>query len=244
MRNFRFLSASLCFMLCLITAPAAHAIPIQLLVTFTVDTILPPPDVDLDRLLTPPRIGSKFFASISVDNAMLATDGLLKAGKVLGFNAHIGQQIWNPALPNHLPPNSPLFPLVTDFAGFRGPCYNTVGDDCAGHEQEWGLGSEFLGFTVINGIVTHLHGGVFGTGDQTFIDFFAGDFPDQRFNANAWFFDPLASTPADLHVLIGLQGPFSISRIAEPATLALLCIGIAGLMAMSRRRMKQVSVRS
>jgi hypothetical protein len=81
-----------------LAATAAWADPINLKVTFTVSTI------DFNGLAASdfanvPVAGSQYFAHIVIDDAILSSDGIDKAAKVLGFTAQIGDSVWNPALP-------------------------------------------------------------------------------------------------------------------------------------------------
>lgn len=205
--------------LCLIQL-FASATPLNLQVKMVVDTVLlngQPPET----FTSPPVIGSTYFANITIDDSILGSDGGNKPGKVLGFHAQVGDSIWDPSLPQS---------FLTDFSGFRGPCYGPM--VCTPAEWDvWGLGSEYLGFDVAGGEVTRVYGGVFGQFDDPFIDFLSSG----RFGANAWYQWQGIGEPAPSYWLVGVQGNLSVAQVPEPAAPLLLA---AGLMAMqlSRRR--------
>lgn len=199
---------------------AASAAPINLQVKLVVDTVLlngQPPET----FTAPPVIGSTYFANIMIDDSILGSDGGNKPGKVLGFHAQVGDSIWDPSLPQS---------FLTDFGGFRGPCYGPM--VCTDEELAmWGLGSEYLGFDVVDGAVTHVYGGVFGESDDPFIDFLSTG----RWGSNAWFQWQGVGEPEPSYWMVGVQGNLSVAQVPEPASGLLL---MAGFMAMrlARRR--------
>jgi hypothetical protein len=84
------------------------------------------------------------------------------------------------------------------------------------------------GFNVHGGVLTGLYGGVIGGGDFTFIDFeyiFAG-LGSNGFNAAAVF-------PPTFNQTV-FQGHFTVDRVAEPPSVALLVIGLGILLSMYR----------
>jgi hypothetical protein len=203
-------------------ASAASAAPIAFKATFTVDTILPSSEFPLDTLVSPPIMGGTYSAYIQVDDAIFLSDGASNAGEVLAFSSQIGSSVWNRDLP---------WSIVNDFAGFRGPCYGPI--SCTPEQWGiWGLGSEFLGFEVLNGAVTGLWGGVFGAADFPFIDFL-GD----RFSSLSRFaVDPDMVGEELMYAVYGLEGTIAFTRIPEPDSVALFAIGLFALGAASLRR--------
>jgi hypothetical protein len=201
----------------------ARANPINYEIVLTVDQVVQ--FHHLNDLLNPPAVGSQYRGTLQVDESVLSEDGKSMPGLILGFNAVMGATSWNPDLPNS---NS----LVggNDFAGFRGPCYSQERQCSDSQSAQWGLWSLYLGFDVQNGAVTNLWGGVYGSGDQTFIDF-NGD----RFMAMAMY----DAKPEYLLSHIFQQqtfGTLTINRIPEPSTALLFALGLFGVFSFGRKR--------
>lgn len=198
---------------------SAIAAPINLQVKLVVDTVLLNGQPS-ETFTSPPAIGSTYFANISIDDSILASDGVDKAGKVLGFHAQIGDSVWDPSLPQT---------FLTDFQGFRGPCYGPL--SCTPAKWAvWGLASEYLGFDVVGGEITRVYGGVYGQGDIPFIDFLATG----RWGSNSWFQWQGVGEPEPSYWLVGLQGNLSVTQVPEPMTPLLLALGFMALR-LSRR---------
>lgn len=199
---------------------SATAAPINLQLKLVVDTVMlngQPPET----FASPPAIGSTYFANITIDDAILASDGIDKAGKVLGFHAQIGDSIWDPSLPHT---------MLTDFAGFRGPCYGPI--SCTPAESSvWGLGSEYLGFDVTGGQVTQVYGGVYGQADDPFIDFLSSG----RWGSTSFFRWQGVGEPEPGYWMVALQGNLSVNQVPEPGSPLLVGLGLMALR-LARRR--------
>jgi hypothetical protein len=199
-------------------ATTASAAAIAFKATFTVDSIYASPDYLPGTLVSPPVTGEKYYAYIKVDDSILWSDGPANAGEVLAFSSQIGSSVWNPDLP---------WSIVNDFAGFRGPCYGPI--SCTPEQYGiWGLGSEFLGFDVVNGAATGLRGGVFGAADFPYIDFL-GD----RFSSSSRFLVDPDLVGNGVYEEFGLQGTLALQRIPEPGSVVLFAIGVFALSAAS-----------
>jgi hypothetical protein len=92
-------------------------------------------------------IGLVYHGSFSVDDEVLATDGLNKPGTVGYFLITMEDNTWAFNAPGD-----------NSFVGFRGPGPSS-------------LFAPSPGFDVLNGQVVNLRGGVFGLGDRPFVDF-------------------------------------------------------------------------
>ena len=227
-----------------LTVPVV-ASPIAYQLTFTVESYEP---YDLsygrpvnDIVVTPISVGQKYYARLVVDDADAGTLGPISVKKVLSFYSQIGQSVWDTSMPsnNANDPANPYSPLRYDFSGFRGPCYNDFTEACS-YEQfnVWGLGSEFLGFVEENGVVTKLYGGVFGLGDDPFIDLWGNKFGAlPMFLINPAVIDWLPELELyNLYTEVGIRGSLSIARVPEPGILALLSLGFIGFAASRRNR--------
>jgi PEP-CTERM motif len=183
------------------------AAPIQVNFTLTVDTVdqAPLPDcASAGEILTfgcNNAIGDTYVGSFMVDDSILAGDGLLTGIPVSDFFLQIGDVIWSQ---NPVPNNQ--------FSGFRGLDLFAPGP----------------GLVVSGGALVDLAGGVFGSGDIPFVDFFIPGFTPNRFSAN----DGLTSLQGCL--AIGVVGSACLS-VPESGTLALFGIGLLGL-GFTRRR--------
>lgn len=223
------------FSLALGIATSAQAVPIKLHLTFTVESTLffgTPYGNSPDQFLSPPSIGSQYYGALVIDDAVVATDGPIVAGEVLGFTAQIGQTVWN--IGSLATPTA--FPDKYGGNGLRGPCYNDGRLLCTTEEWAiWGLGSSSLGFEVTNGEVTNIFGGIVGLGDIPFIDI--NTITPGFWTLPEFYIRPEmvpSGTVGPSYGLIGMSGLLTISKVPEPASLALLCIGLAGLIFIRR----------
>lgn len=92
-----------------------------------------------------PSTADTFYSgSFVVDDSILGSDGINKAGVVSAFRIDFGSFVWD------------MNDATSQFAGFRGPD---------------GLGASSPGFDVVDGQITNLRGGVFGGADFPFVDF-------------------------------------------------------------------------
>jgi PEP-CTERM motif-containing protein len=130
----------------LLGAPlTATAIPITYQIKFTTltgsvrtSTFLDPTDEVEDAA------GNVYFGLFAVDDSILLTDGIGKAGILDFFFIQMEDNIWGYNLASN-----------NSFVGFRGPL----------------PGVPSPGFDVVNGALTNLRGGVFGIADFPLVDF-------------------------------------------------------------------------
>lgn len=200
----------------------AYASPIDFQMTFTVNSFLVQPL--LPHGPNPFHIGDQLFARFTVDNSILANDGL-HAGKVTNFFSQIGLSTWDQ---NH--PVAQLFGPpgpYSDFLGFRGPCtINTISPFCIGSPS-------LLLFDVLDHHVVGVQGGVFGISDFPWIDFYGTQFDS---NAHYYLSQGGSREGGDLGVL----GALAINQVPEPSTIALVML-VLGFM--WRRRDESVRPR-
>ena len=209
--NMRHRFAPLLLLLCAFT-PLSYAAPISYGINYVVQHLDP---LGLGPMLDPRiAVGNVYTGSFTVDSAILAQDGINKSGSISAFTTTMEDVSWTTGLP---------FPM-SEFAGFRGPN---------------GFGDVSPGFDVINGQITNLRGGVFGSADFPFIDFSL----NVRLPSGI---DPSCTTGAfcgnspnsfwTLNRLGGFGGSMTIFAIPEPETYALALLGLAIGGAMTRRR--------
>jgi hypothetical protein len=125
-----------CALALLMFAPLAHATPISYTLDFNVQFLNWVNDPDV-------QVGKTYPGFFTVDDALLATDGLNKPGVLSAFFIQMEDVVWDLLSPS-------------DFRGFRGPD---------------GLGSSSPGFDVLGGEIVNLRGGVYGEADVPFVDF-------------------------------------------------------------------------
>lgn len=173
------------------------------------------------NVIEPPVIGDIYHAIIGVDKSILSFDGII-AGKVLSFDAHIGRNQWNPALP---PGDDYFFGNV--FQGFRGPCVPSYGGCMYSRGVE-----QYLGFHVLNGHVVGLNGGVYGYFDFPFIDF-----EDTVYRSDSFFKSNKAPNfdPITVHT-VGALSVREVSSVPEPSSTLLLVAGALALLLFRRNR--------
>jgi hypothetical protein len=120
--------------------------------------------------------------------------------------------------------SAPIYNLRMPFGN---ALYSTAADNMTlwGFRNQYGLGAIAPGFKILNGNIVDLVGGFYGGADVPFVDFYSPPFlPDAN---HFWAYDGA----------LGASGSLTITRIPEPATLALLVFGLAGIGV--QRRLKQ-----
>lgn len=167
-------------------------------------------------------IGDIYSGSFTVDDSILLSDGLNKAGLVSAFSITMEDVSWTMGL---APPGSL-------FSGFRGPL---------------GLGASSPGFDVLGGTITNLRGGVFGESDIPYVDFsedprlphpagypscsdgtsYCGNSPNAFFTVN-----PLGAFGGSMTIA---------APVPEPETYAMLLLGLGVVGFVSRRRLRDSS---
>jgi PEP-CTERM motif len=108
---------------------------------------------------------------------------------------------------------------------FGNALYSTGQDNKTlwGFRNEYGLGAIAPGFKVQNGEVVDFVGDFYGSIDFPYVDFYSEYLPAaNRF----WAYDGV----------VGATGTVTITRIPEPATLALLALGLAAIGFSYRRK--------
>jgi hypothetical protein len=144
-------------------ASSSYAAPMEVQFTLTVDTVNQAPFPECASsgeflgFGCNNAIGDTYVGSFTVDDSILAGDGLQTGIPVFDFSLQIGDVIWsqNPVLNNQ-------------FAGFRGLDLFAPGP----------------GLVVTGGALVDLAGGVFGDGDIPFVDFSGNGLPANRFSAD------------------------------------------------------------
>ena len=149
-------------------------------------------------------IGKLYTGYVVIDSSVLATDGRNQIGQLDALSIQMEDNIWA----FNAPGNNSL-------VGFRGGAI--------------GLGASSPGFDVLDGQLIGLEGGVFGASDAPFVDFLHPDpsslTPDSyRFNAIGQ-----PENFNDFSYVFEVQGVMTVSRVPEPATLAMLVVGLAGI---------------
>jgi|GEM_PF-6084939 len=210
---------------------AAHAEPISLHLTMTVTGIhsVDGEELPVDRLYTPPAIGDRHYARLVVDDDFHHLSGSLYAARVERFRAQIGQTIWDSVFAFERIVTDPTQPLWLSTVDYRGPCRNSLGYVCnAAEDSLYGADSAFIGLEIVDGVIRSVQGGIYGSGDFPFIDWFLP--PPGSFFTQAAYAMRDADDPSLVHFLaIGLDGTTSIARIPEPAPFALFGTVLAGL---------------
>jgi hypothetical protein len=188
--------------------PSGEAVPVSYEIQFVVDSVsgeTDPGDCSTGSPNGPGGfncsigVGDTYFGEFTIDDALLGNDGENLAGFVFSFFIEIAGIVWDYLLPY---PDSAFY-------GFRGPD---------------GLGSESPGFDVQGGEVVNLRGGVYGSGDVPYVDFYPyGGFGDpHRFAAGdgrTWAYGAMLiaripEPPTWLLVMIALV-PFSLARMRQ-----------------------------
>jgi hypothetical protein len=186
----------------LLGAPiSAIAIPITYQIKFTVlsgvvtTRTYPEPSSEEDPTETQEdATGNVYFGLFAVDDEILKTDGINKPGQVEFFYIQMEHNIWGYNLA-----------VNNSFEGFRGP-------GC-------GFCESSPGFDVIDGRLTNLRGGVYGEGDEPFVDFTWSE--PNTFNARgATFHRPGANIFVGGYN-VSIQGTMEIFRVPEPGALPL-----------------------
>lgn len=126
---------------------AAFATPVTFNLTLIVTEVgnerTPGTPITDETFFPIPSIGDVFHGAFTLDDAILATDGLKGPVPMSDFHLDIAGVIWDPNVPSVL-------------RGFRGPA----------------LGSVSPQFQVTDGQITALNGGPYGSADVPFVDFF------------------------------------------------------------------------
>lgn len=159
------------------------------------------------------QVGNSYFGSFTVDDAILAADGLNIAGVVSAFRISIEDVLWDSVIPS----------AQNSFHGFRGPS---------------GLFSPSPGFDIVGGEIVNVRGGIFGESDFPFVDFstdvrVAGD--PNACGAGSKYCGNVANAFWTRNDLGEFGGTMTVHRIAEPASLAIFGFGLMGVVARRRR---------
>src|SRR5687767_9261823 len=81
-------------LLLFIFAFPVYASPVTFKITMTADEVIP-----IEGTIFP-NVGDKFFALVTVDDAILQQDSLTVPGKILDFRARMGVTIWDMHIPS------------------------------------------------------------------------------------------------------------------------------------------------
>lgn len=169
------------------------------------------------------QVGESYFGSFTVDDSILATDGINKVGSVSSFTIVFEDVVWSMTEP------SPL----SEFVGFRGPN---------------GFGAA-PGFDVVNGQLANLRGGVYGGADIPFVDFStdqSGNYPIDPNCSGAYCgnspnsfysYSRLGAFGGSMYLkLDGVLLPGTNSYVPEPGTSSLTFLALAVAATVARRR--------
>lgn len=208
-----------------ILASRADAIPITYQIKFTVlaggvTTVNAETPYNLITSVSN-AAGNIYSGLFSVDSDILSTDGIGKNGDVGFFFIQMEDNIWGYNLP-----------VDNSFFGFRGPipgdplCLRTMG--C--------LQAPSPGFDVLNGEIVNLRGGVYGRGDEPFVDFSLFSALN-TFNAHGGGTLRLGETTSFVGGNnFGISGTMEIFRVPEPGVVALFGLALGVLVPFVRRR--------
>ena len=201
----------------LLVAPvSAFAIPITYQIKFTATTGSITTQFGDGSTYVEDAAGKVYLGLFAVDDEILKTDGINKAGQVEFFYIQMEDNIWayNLAINN-------------SFMGFRGP-------DPSEPSCTTCLGATSPGFDVINGAITALRGGMYGEADTPFVDF---SFPElNAFGAQGGLLDAGETHTYVGTNLHGIQGTMEIFRVPEPSALPLFGFGLLFLTFTVRRK--------
>jgi hypothetical protein len=154
--------------------------------------------------------GNVYYGAFAIDSAILETDGLGKPGDLGFFVIKMEDNIWGYN-----------FPINNSFRGFRGPIPDCPSSAC--------LGALSPGFDVVDGEITSLRGGVFGSGDVPFVDFgYSGPNTFGAHGLGVSLFHPTSW-------LVG-SGHMDVFRVSEPGSLALLSFALFAFVFVRTRR--------
>jgi hypothetical protein len=188
----------------------ANATPVAYGLEFQVQYV----DTQLDSRL---QVGKSYAGFLTVDDSILAADGLNMAGLVSAFRIQMEDVIWDL---NFADPEN-------EFHGFRGP---------------EGLGASSPGFDVTSGRLTNLRGGVFGFSDFPFVDFSTDAHASSRRSAsacgaNSMYCGNAANAFATNNTLGIFGGSMLIHELPEPSAFLLLLVALlSGLAYYGRSR--------
>jgi hypothetical protein len=159
--------------------------------------------------------GRTYFGQFTVDDAILASDGIGKTGNVSSFFIRMEDNVWAYGTPDD-----------NSFDGFRGPNPNNpaCGFTC------FNVASP--GFDVVGGTITNLHGGVYGTSDAPYVDFSPGGLANTFTALGLTIFTP-GTTFTRVN---GVHGAMAIYKVSEPGALLVLSLGLLSLAFAARRR--------
>lgn len=189
----------------------ATATPVSYNIDFTVTYLVSAPTVS---------IGDVFHGSFTVDDSLLAADGINQSATVNALAIQMGSTwCYNVVCANN------------QFSGFRGP---------------GGLATSSPGFDVAGGDVVNLRGGVYGGFDIPFIDFSYNIFlpPNVSPCGGGSYCGNQANAFWTRNLLGDFGGTLNINPVSvpEPSTIMLLAFGLAGLGFAVRRKTSEAAV--
>ena len=145
--------------------------------------------------------GNVYRGAFAIDSEILSTDGIGRTGELAFFVIKMEDNVWGYN-----------FPFDNSFRGFRGPT-----PSC----PTFGCFAPSPGFDVVDGEITNLRGGVYGSGDIPFVDF--GLLGENTFIAHG---TSISAYHPDSW-LVG-SGRMDIFRVSEPSSLALFSVVLLG----------------